>query len=168
MTVWTAPSEIALLTSAIQQLGRAIDANYCWITLHDRQHGTARIVCEYINTEHQIYPTSKIDREIDVLRYPQFYDRLLEIESWIDPPVEIIPTAYRNLLMPTAKLLICPITVIDPWATIARSGEPTDWLVGEIGIVMAGNSAQASFPPQAIVQTFSHAIQLFRSIHPQG
>jgi hypothetical protein len=165
-TVWTATSEILLLTSAIRQLCLAIDADYCWITLHDRQAGTARIVCEHINTEHQLYPTSKIGKEIDLQLYPRFYDRLSEIESWVDPQLEIIPKAYRDLLTPNAKMTICPIVVASQ-GLAARSARQNDWLIGEIGIVTTSHPDWAVFQSQAIVQTFSHAIQLFRKIHPQ-
>jgi PAS domain S-box-containing protein len=165
-TVWTAPSESALLTSAIRQLCLVIDADYCWMTLHDRQQATARIVCEHINTKHQIYPTSKIGKEIDLLLYPRFYNRLSEIESWVDPSVEIIPKVYRDLLTHNAKMTICPI-VIDSSGAADLSAYQHDWMVGEIGIVTTGHPAWAAFQAQAIVQTFSHAIQLFRKIHPQ-
>jgi PAS domain S-box-containing protein len=108
-TVWTAAGESALLTTLLRQLCLDLDADYCWITLHDRYQDTARIACEHVNTEHPIYPTSKVGEKIDLLRHPKFYDQLAEIESWVNPPVEIIPTAYRNLLIPTAKMTICPL-----------------------------------------------------------
>ncbi|WP_310489106.1 response regulator, partial [Chamaesiphon sp. VAR_69_metabat_338] len=36
--VWEAPSESALLAGTIEHLCVAIDADYCWIALHDRHH----------------------------------------------------------------------------------------------------------------------------------
>jgi PAS domain S-box-containing protein len=166
-TVWTVSSESALLTTMIGQLCLDLDADYCWISLHDRRKDTARIVCEHINTEHQFYPTSKIGKEIDLLRYPQFYDRLSEIESWIDPAVEIIPEAYRDLLTPNARMTICPI-FFNRRGSADLSSPQINWLVGEIGIVTAGHPALTSLQSQSmIVQTFSHALQLFRKIHPQ-
>jgi PAS domain S-box-containing protein len=165
-TVRTVPSECALLDRAIQQLCMAIDADYCWITLHDRQGDTARIVCEYINPERRIYPTSKIGREIDLLLYPQFYNRLLEIESWIEPPVEIIPKVYQDLLTIASQLIVCPM-IVDPQGAAAGSTRQHNWMIGEIGIISTGSLTWASCQSQAIVQIFSHAIQLFRKTHPQ-
>ncbi len=163
--VRTAPSESALLDGAIQQLSIAIDADYCWITLQDRQGGTARIVCEHINPERQFYPTSKIGKEIDLLLYHQFYDRLSDLESWVDPPVEIIPKVYRDLLTPNVKMTIYPI-VVEVSGSADRSEHQLDWTFGEIGIIATTNLAWAPSQSQTILQIFSHAIQLFRRIHP--
>jgi PAS domain S-box-containing protein len=163
--VWTASGESALLTTMIRQLCLDLDANYCWITLHDRYKDNARIACEHINTEHQIYPTSKIGRKIDLLRYPQFYNPLADFESWVDPPGEIIPEAYRDLLTPKARMTICPL-FFNPRGSAALASPQINWLVGEIGIVTTNHLALASFQSQAmIVQIFSHGIQLFRKIH---
>ena len=161
-----APSETAFLFSAIQELGKIVKADYGWIALHDRQKSTARIICEYIDTDRQIYPTSKIGREINIQLYPQFYARLSESESWIDPPVEIIPTVYQDLLSPTSQLAICPI-ILDPQGSADRAGHQNNGIVGEIGILTTGELDWESCQSQAIVQTFSHAIQLFRKAHPQ-
>ncbi len=165
--VWTAIDETAFLSSAISQLCKIVDADYVWITVHDRQNLTAQIVCEHIDTERQIYLTSKIGREIYIQLYPQFYSRLLlELESWIDPPVEITPIVYRDLLTPTSQLTICPL-IVDLPESADQSARHNDWTIGEIGIVTANNLDWGYFQSQAIVQTFSHAIQLFRKTHPQ-
>ena len=165
-TVWTAPTETEFLTGAVQQLCKTIDADYCWIAIHDGEMSRATIVCEHINTERQLYPTSKIGKEIEIRLYPEFYDRLLAIESWIEPPIEIIPSVYGDLLTPTAEMAICPI-VAAPFGATSQAENNNNWLVGEIGIVNTDNLDRASFQSQAIVQIFSHAIQLFRKTHPQ-
>ena len=110
--------------------------------------------------------TPKIGKEIDIQLYPEFYDRLLAIESWIDPPIEIIPNIYGDLLTPNAQIAICPI-VAAPFGVIDRTEPPNNWVIGEIGIMATGNLQRESFQSQAIVQIFSHAIQLFRKTHPQ-
>jgi PAS domain S-box-containing protein len=166
MTVWTAPSETAFLTAAIQQLCKSIDADYCWIAIHDLQRSTAEIVCEQINTERQIYPTSKIGKEIDIQLYPEFYDRLLAIKSWIDPPREVIPNIYGDLLTPNAQIAVCPI-VAAPFGATDQTEPLDNRVIGEIGIMATGNLQEESFQSQAIIQIFSHAIQLFRKTHPQ-
>jgi PAS domain S-box-containing protein len=164
-TVWTAAGESALLTTLLRQLCLDLDADYCWITLHDRDQETARIACEHVNIEHPIYPTSKVGEKIDLLRHPKFYNQLAKIESWVNPPAEIIPTAYRNLLIPNARMTICPL-FFNPRGSVVLSIHNINWLVGEIGIVTTDRPALVSFQSQAmVVQIFSHAIQLFRKIH---
>lgn len=159
--VFTAQSELDLLQIAIQQLGMAIDADYCWVTLHNPQTDTAKIVCEYINQEHQIYPTSKIGSEIDVRLYPEFYNHLCENQSWIDPHLEIIPSLYLKLLTPAAQILICPITV-DLQAAKYRSEQHSDWTIGEVGILTTGKPPWTTFHASPIAQILSYAVKLFR------
>jgi PAS domain S-box-containing protein len=165
-TLWVTPSEHAFLTSASQQLGKILNADYVWMAIHDCQYLTAQIVCEHIDTERSFYPTPKIGRSIDTQLYPEFYDRLLAIESWIDPPAEIVPSVYRDLLTPNSQMVICPLVVAADGSD-DRSKCPQDWLVGEIGIVITGHLNWESWQSPVIVQIFSHAIQLFRNTHPQ-
>jgi PAS domain S-box-containing protein len=148
------------LEFALQQLGMAIDADYCWVTVYDRQLGTASICCEYINTERQIYPTSKIGQEIELRRYPLFYNRLFESESWIDPPSEIVPTVYLNLLTFADQILICPIARELP--TVAdRSRHQHPETLGEIGIISIGSPPWTVERARTIAQIFRYAIYLF-------
>jgi CheY-like chemotaxis protein/signal transduction histidine kinase len=165
--VFTAHSERYLLQIAIQQLGMTIDADYCWVTLHDPQTNTAKIVCEYINREHQIYPTSKIGSEIDVRLYPEFYSHLFENESWIDPHREIIPSLYLNLLTPAAQILICPITA-DLQAARYRWSQHSDWTIGEVGILTTGKPSWTTFHASPIAQILSYAVNLFRQTRTES
>jgi signal transduction histidine kinase/CheY-like chemotaxis protein len=162
--VRTVRSERELLQIAIEQLGIAIDADYAWVTLHDDRAGTAKIGCEYINRERQIYPTSKIGKEIDVLLYPRFYNHLFERESWIDPPLEIIPKPYLDLVTPAAQLLICPINVDlgAEYRSFGASSQGKDGTIGEIGILTTGKPPWTIFHAQPIANIFSCAVKLFR------
>jgi PAS domain S-box-containing protein len=164
----TVDSEIEILQIAIQQLGIVIDADYCWCTLHDAQDGTARIVGEYINKERQINPTSKIGKEIDVLLYQEFYNHLFESESWIDPPSEIMPNIYLDLLPLADQMVICPIMTDLPQTAADRSAQRTDWAIGEVGILTTGKRQWKSFQAYLFTQILSHTVRLFRQTHRQS
>jgi PAS domain S-box-containing protein len=153
--VRTAHSEREILQMAIARLGIAIDADYCWCTIHDPQTGTAKIVCEYINRDRQVYPTSNIGTEIDVPLYPEFYNQLFDRESWIDPHLEILPDPYLDLLMPAAQMVVCPIGVDLPAAADL-------WTIGEVGIITTGKPSWTILQTDSISNIFSCAIELFR------
>ncbi len=153
--------EDELIQIAIEQLGTTIDVDYCWYTRHDAEHVTATIDCEYINTKPQIYPTNKIGREIDVPRYPQFYNHLFENKIWIDPPPEIIPQLYRDLAISTTQVVICPIIVADP-----STAERHHQMIGEIGIITTGKPPWTTSQATAFANIFNFAIGLFRKTHP--
>ncbi|PSB54633.1 response regulator [Chamaesiphon polymorphus] len=165
--VSTATTETELLQGAIQQLGMALDADYCWCTLHQSQDSTAIIVSEYINTEHQSYPTSNVGQKIDLLLYPQFYDRLFDRKSWIDPPVEIVPKPYLDLLDPIAQTIVCPMLAAPPRSAIRRD-RIDDWAIGEVGIVITGKPLWTSYQARLISKIFSYAIQFFRQTHRES
>jgi PAS domain S-box-containing protein len=161
--IHTAHTETELLQSALEQLGSAIDADYGWCTLHDVRESTATIVCEYINQEHQFYPISRIGHQIDALLYPRFYNHLFERESWIDPPGEITPKLYLDLLTPAAQMLICPL-IADPPGIEDLSEQIEDWAIGEVGIITTGKPWTAC-QARLIGQILSSAIKLFRQTH---
>jgi PAS domain S-box-containing protein len=149
---FTTTSTDEVLAIAIEQLGTALNADYCWVTLHNAHNTTANIVSEFINTKHKIYPTTKIGKEIDLLLYPQFYNHLFEVESWIDPHVEIIPKPYLDLWTPEAQMLICPITI--------ESILTADGSIREIGIITNGNPPWTSQQAHLIVQILNYAVKL--------
>jgi PAS domain S-box-containing protein len=164
--IHTVKSEDEIIKIAIEQLGIAIDADYCWVTLHDLPGAISRIVCEYINTERQLYPTSKIGKEIDLLLYPEFYNHLLEIGDWIDPPLDIIPKPYLDLLTLTSQMLIAPI-ILDSHTIRSPSEAQNHRMIGEFGIITTGKAHWTSFQLHLITQTISYTIQLFRQTHNQ-
>ncbi|AFY94532.1 response regulator [Chamaesiphon minutus] len=158
----TAPhtKRIDSIDFALQQLGMAIDADYCWATVYDRKQGTARICCEYINTDRQIYPISKIGQQIDLFQYPQFYNYLFESENWIDPPLEILPTVYLDLFNFTDRILICPIARELP-KVADRFGHQHPETLGEVGIVGKGSPDWTVESARTIAQIFRYAVYLF-------
>jgi PAS domain S-box-containing protein len=169
--VFTAHSERELLQFALQQISMALDIDYCWIARHDSRTNTATIDCEYINRERPIYPTSKIDREIDIQLYPRFYQHLFTGASWtILPP--IAPKVYLDLLMPSTQVSIFPISIdhSDPADRAAQQLDaPEDRLyleiVGEVGISSTGKPPWTIDQASPIAQILGSAIKLFRHKH---
>jgi CheY-like chemotaxis protein len=162
--VYTVGSEEEILQIAIEQIGTAIDADYCWITRHDAQGATSRIVCEYINPDRQLYPTSKIGKEIDLLLYPQFYNHLLEIGNWIDPPLDILPKPYLDLLTIAAQMLIAPM-IVDLQSAEYPSASQNERTIGEVGIITTGKADWTSLQSDLITQILSYIIKLFHQTH---
>jgi signal transduction histidine kinase/CheY-like chemotaxis protein len=156
----TARSEYEILQIAIDQLVTGLDADYAWIALHDRHQPIARIFCESSNHERQIVNPSAIGQEIELQLYPRFYRHLLQLESWIDPPEEIVPSPYLNLVLPAAVLLICPIVVHQD-----HSEGRNDWTMGEVGIVTTGKPEWESSQASLITQILSYCVKLFRQNH---
>jgi PAS domain S-box-containing protein len=173
--------EDELLQLAIEQFGTTIEADYCWCTRYDDQNTTATITCEYIDTNQQIYPTSKIGKEINVLRYSQFYNHLFENEVWIDPPLEIIPQLYQDLGIFGAQLLVCPIVVVTsaranqfaggdapPTAQLAHPLVDTQYhqTIGEVGVITTGKSPWTTAQTNAFANILNFAVKLFRQTNP--
>jgi PAS domain S-box-containing protein len=161
--VRTAQTETELIEIALEQLGTAMNADYCWCTLHQIQDGIASVVGEYINTEGLSYPTSKVGHQIDVLLYPRFYNHLFERESWIDPPSEITPKLYLDLLTSAAQMLICPL-IADPPGIEDLAEQIEDWAIGEVGIITTGKSWTAC-QARLVGQILSYAVKFFRQTH---
>jgi PAS domain S-box-containing protein len=165
--VRTVSTETELLQIVLQQLGTAIEADYCWCTLHDVREATATIVSEYISPHSHTSPQSQVGSQIDALLYQIFYNHLFENESWIDPPRGIMPKSYLDLWEPAAQMLICPMLAEPPGA--ADLVEQIDnWAIGEVGIVTTGKPAWTSFQARLISQILSYAVKFFRQQHRES
>jgi PAS domain S-box-containing protein len=160
--VHTTQSETEILQLAIHQFGIAIDADYCWFTLHDPQNATATIVGEYVSKKRQINPTSKIGKEIDVLLYLEFYNQLFESKSWIDPSPKISPKPYLDLFPLAAQTIVCPIISDLPSTKLNQRNNGT---IGEVGILTTPKRQWKSAQAYLFTQILHCTIQLFRHIH---
>ncbi len=156
--IHTVKTERELLQLALAQFSMEIDADYTWIALHDSQAATATISGEYINRE-RLHPASKIDKEIDMLRSPQFYERLFAGNSWVAPSVEILPQLYLDLLTPTTQIAIFPIAIDD---SADRRFPQLNSIAGEVGILTTGKPLWTTAKTSPISQLLSFAIKLFR------
>ncbi len=155
--VWTAKSEDEILSHALHALGTEIDADYCWVTIHDPQQATARAICEYVRSGGVAPVASAIGKQIDLQLYPQFYRHLCQSASWIEPPRSIVPDVYLDLLLPGSQLLVCPLAVTDD-----RHPGTRLWVMGEIGAITTGSPQWLSAQAQLIARAFSYALDLFR------
>ncbi|MBA3924040.1 MAG: HAMP domain-containing histidine kinase, partial [Nostocaceae cyanobacterium] len=152
--------ENQILQITIHELGRALDADYCWVALHDDQHSIATIRSEYLNTD-LLHRTSAIGTPISVQNYPQFYRQLFQHASWLYPHPTILPLPYRSLLFPGNQALICPI-IVDQAPT---TGTIDQMVIGEVGILMTGKPLWSQPQAKLISQIVSYAVTIVRQFH---
>jgi PAS domain S-box-containing protein len=172
--VTTAQTETELLQSALEYVGKAIAADYCWVTLHDLQTNIGTICCEYIDQDRPISPTSKLGNQIDLHFYPQFYNHLVSGKSWIDPSTEITPLTYLDLSTPPDLVSIFPLasdfTDYEDLAAQRRDApqHQSDLdIIGEVGIITTGIQPWTLGQTSPIAQILGGAIKLFRqNRHP--
>ena len=176
--VSTATSENEILSQTLHALGDTIEADYCWVAIHDRQNATANVICEY-GSAGRLDLASALGKQIDLQSYHQFYQHLCLQLNWIDPPPEIVPSVYQNLLHPAAQMLICPIVTTpelgnskkpkrQAMRATAVKKDDREWTIGEVGILCTGKPNWT--PSQAILITkiFSYAVKLFRQNNPKS
>ncbi len=150
--VHTASNEHQILQTVIQELGFALDADYCWIALYDRKYATATITYEYISSDQPV-KHSAIGIQIDRQRYSRFYRHLLEKQSWLSPPQAILPVPYQSLLALANQMLICPIS--QPQGTFQAENQQT---IGEVGILTTGKPPWCLPQASLISQIISYAV----------
>jgi CheY-like chemotaxis protein len=167
--VTTAQTEAELLQSALEYVGKAIAADYCWVTLHDLQTNIGTICCEYIDRDRPISHTSKLGNQIDLNLYDQFYNHLVTGKSWIDPPPEITPLTYLDLTAPPDLISIFPLasdftSYEDLAAQQSDAPQPQSDLdiIGEVGIITTGRQPWMLGQTSPIAQILGGAIKLFR------
>jgi PAS domain S-box-containing protein len=159
----TATKEGEILNLALQQLGNTLDIDYGWVALHNAQNATSSIICEYINLERQLVSPNAIGTEIDLGLYPQFYRHLIQRESWIAPPLEIVPKPYLNFGGSPSEMLICPIVVDRENCDLNQptpSPEDKVWTIGEVGILTTGKPLWTTTQASLIAQIFSYTVKL--------
>jgi PAS domain S-box-containing protein len=167
--VTTAQTETELLQSALEYVGKAIAADYCWVTLHDLQTNIGTICCEYIDRERPISPTSKLGKQIDLHFYDQFYNHLVTGKSWIDPPPEITPLTYLDLSTPPDLVSIFPLAsdftsyedLAEQQSDAPQQQSDLD-IIGEVGIITTGRQPWTLGQTSPIAQILGGAIKLFR------
>ncbi len=152
--------ENQILQITIQEIGRALDADYCWVALHDDQHSISTIRSEYINSD-LLHLSSAIGTAIAVQNHPQFYRQLFQHNSWLYPQPSILPLPYQSLLFPGNQALICPI-IVDQ-APIA--GTIDQMVIGEFGILVTGKPLWSEPQPKLISQIVSYAVTIVRQFH---
>lgn len=143
-------SQTEIFQSIIQELGRILEADYCWIAQYDVYKTLAIVNCEYLSKNSTI--KTLLNSQIDLPSFPNFYRHLFKRKYWESAPVELLPTLYQSLLTPQQKMLICPIY-------------DEQRVIGEVGILIRQNIVLS--PPQIelISQVISHCAISLRQVH---
>lgn len=143
-------SQTEIFQSIIQELGRILDADYCWIAQYDLYKTTAIISCEYLSKDSNI--NTILNSQIDLANFPNFYRHLFKREYWESPSRELLPAPYQSLLTPLHKMLICPIY-------------DEQRVIGEVGILTTKNQLLCPPQPELISQLISHCAITLRQVN---
>lgn len=143
-------SQTEIFQSIVQELGRILEADYCWLAQYDTYKTIAIISCEYLSNNSGI--NTILNSQIDLPNFPDFYRHLFKGESWQSPPVELLPTLYQSLLKPPQKMLICPIY-------------DEQRVIGEVGILTTQNQLLSPPQPELISQVISHCAIILQQVN---
>lgn len=143
--------ERQVLQLIIEELGRVLAADYCWVALYDQDYAIANIACEYISSDIEHHP-SALGTKIYTQNHLDFYLHLLRKECWLSPPRETLPTVYQSFLTAGSQLLICPIS-------------DTQYVIGEVGIVTCGKLPWSQFQAELISQVMHQSVLATRQTH---
>ncbi len=140
-----------ILQSTLQELGRSLDADYGWISLHDPKHASSSITCEYVSVDRP-REGSAIATQVQLRNHPDFYRHLFQRKSWHYPSPEVLPTPYQSLLDVGQQILICPIFLdqVSPQDIEKR-------VIGEVGILTTGKPLLTDSQTNLISHIVSYA-----------
>jgi PAS domain S-box-containing protein len=143
-------SQTEIFQSIIQELGRILEADYCWIAQYDVYKTMAIVNCEYLSENSSI--KTLLNTQIDLPSFPDFYRHIFKREYWESPPVELLPTPYQSLITPQRKMFICPIY-------------DEKRVIGEVGILTTPNLIISPPQTELISQVISHCAITLRQVH---
>jgi PAS domain S-box-containing protein len=136
----TTIDQTQLFQTTLQELGRSLDADYCWIALYNQDAMTATVTCEY--TRDGVASYGLVNTTTDLRSCPQFYLTLSQHGHWIAPHPNELPHAYQPLVAQDNELLVCSIS-------------DNEMSIGEIGIVMSESMRWTSLQAELIAQMIS-------------
>ena len=145
-------NQIEILQIIISELGRFLEADYCWVTLYNLNHTFATISCEYIAVNQPRSYPSALGIQIDMQSFPDFYEPLLQRNYWLSPPWQFLPTPYQSLITTDMQMLICPL--ID-----------RDVAIGEVSILRSGKPPWSQIQAELISQVVSQCATILRQAH---
>jgi PAS domain S-box-containing protein len=153
----TAASEGKILNIILHELGKILEADYCWAALHNEKTAISTIVSEHINLDRQDVYTSALGVEVDLQLYPNFYHYLFKQESWINPNIAVLPQPYQFPCSSAQQRLICPIVAFPQNSYLGEAQ-----VVGEVGIITTGKPSWTVAQVKLISRIVSYGVQLFR------
>ena len=113
--------EQQIFITALDCLGRALGADYCWVALYDEAQMWATIAYEYLPNE--TLP-STVGTRIELGHYRELYQRLLDGEVWHYPPVDLLPPVYAQFRQVGGQMVLAPIM-------------DDQGVMGELGVALA-------------------------------
>lgn len=148
--ITTTLDQTQLLNTTLQELGRSLNADYCWIAIYNQNSMTATVTSEYVKDGVPSYGLVS-NTTIDLRSYPQFYLTLAQQGHWISPHVDELPHAYQCLNAHGEDLLVCSIS-------------DDEIGIGEIGIVTAESVGWTSLQADLITQMISQVAIIPRQL----
>lgn len=144
-------SQPKLFQTVIQELGRVLEADYCWITLYSANHTLATISGEYIAPDAINNYPSALGTQINIQGFPDFYRRLLDRGYLLSSSLAVLPAPYSFLQTPSSQFLVIPLV-------------EEEVVIGEVGILSTGKS----YIPQLQVELISEVINQCASVLRQA
>jgi signal transduction histidine kinase len=145
-------TQAQVLQSIIEELGRVLEADYCWVALYNPQHTLATISCQYIADAEWSINSVELDTRIEMARFPNFYQPLLDKACWLSPPPEVLPLPYQSVLTPESQFLISPL--IDE-----------ESVVGEVGILNISQPIWSEIQADIISHLLNQCVVILRQAH---
>lgn len=128
-----------VLQLTLEEVGKTLDATYCWATLHSETSTIATVTAEY--TRPDADPLLTLGTRIDISRFPAFYLRLFQRQCWTNPESGLLPPPYA---IEVPQLVICPI-------------QDAKGVIGELGIVLPCDANWTDLQADLIGQIVSQA-----------
>lgn len=141
-----------ILRTTIQELGRLLEPDYCWVALYDAHHSLATISCEYIAPDELNNYSSALGETIEMQSLPDFYRPLLQRDYWLSPPVDLLPPFYQSLLTAKSQLLICPLV-------------EQERVIGEVGILSTNKPCWPQPQAELICQAINQCTAILRQVY---
>ena len=120
-------TQIQILQTTVSELGRILEADYCWVALYNANHTLSTIHGEYIASGEINTDPSALGAQIDMQSLDEFYQPLRRGKYWLSPSWDILPAPYKGLLTSESQILSCPLidkNVVIGDVTILRTGKP--------------------------------------------
>jgi signal transduction histidine kinase/DNA-binding response OmpR family regulator len=136
--IYNSSDDSQIFSRAVQELGQAFKADYCWLSFYDPKQAVATLMHEFIQDER----SSAVGMQIPLDQTPHFYHKLFQRDCWIAPSLNELPIPYHPLITPNSQILVCPV-----W------DEQT--VIGDLGVVTAGQLPWSSFQADLITQLMS-------------
>lgn len=144
-------THIQILQTIISELGRVLEADYCWVALYHENHTIATISCEYTPGGLQSND-SPIGVRVNMQSFPDFYKPLVQNICWLFPPLELLPPSYHVFLTTDSQLLICPLM-------------NEEQVIGEVGVMSAEKFRWSGVQADILAQVVSQCAALLHQSH---